>query len=75
MWFGVVVKRRVVVNLKASGGIPGDAIEGVLLRKTGPLLILADATVHPFEGEASPADGELVIERSNVAFIQALSRG
>jgi hypothetical protein len=75
MWFGVVVKRRVVVNLKASGGIPGAAIEGVLLRKTGPLLVLADATVHQFEGESSSADGELVIERSNVDYIQALSRG
>lgn len=75
MWFGVVLKRRVVVNLKASGGVPGAAIEGVLLRKTGPLLVLSDCTVYPFEGEPNRADGELVIERSNVDFIQALSRG
>lgn len=68
MWFGVVLKRRVVVNLKT-----GTAVSGVLLRKTGPLLILGDAVVHERDSEPAPADGELVIERSNVDFIQALS--
>jgi small nuclear ribonucleoprotein (snRNP)-like protein len=70
MWFGVVLKRRVVVNLKT-----GTAVSGVLLRKTGPLLIMGDCTVHEPGSEPSSAEGELVIERSNVDFIQALSRG
>lgn len=70
MAFGVIVKRRVVVNL-----LSGSAVEGVLLKRRGPLLILADCTLHPERGDAAPVDGQVVIERSQVEFIQALSRG
>ncbi|MFB7798943.1 hypothetical protein [Isoptericola sp. NPDC056134] len=70
MAFGVVVKRRVVVNL-----LSGSAIEGVLLKRRGPLLILADCTLHPSSGEPAKVDGEVVVERTQVEFIQALSRG
>lgn len=62
----LVLSRRVVVNL-----VSGKAIEGVLVRQDGPLLFIKDATMH--EGEvAARIDGEAVVERSAVDFIQAL---
>lgn len=61
------VRRRVVVNL-----VSGRAVQGVLVKQTGPLLVLKDAHVHePGSGEA-PVDGDIVIERRQVDFIQAL---
>lgn len=65
-----VVRRRVVVNL-----VTGTAIEGVLLKRSGPLLVIADAVVHPVGSEPAKVDGQAVVERSQVEFIQALSRG
>jgi small nuclear ribonucleoprotein (snRNP)-like protein len=70
MSWRIVLKHRVVVNL-----LTGTAIEGVLLRRSGPLLVLADCTLHPVQGEAAKVDGQVVVERSQVEFVQALSRG
>lgn len=63
-WRGVV-RKRVVVNLRN-----GRAFEGVLYAQRGPLLVLKNATLH--EPGAAPAgvDGEVVVERSAVDFIQ-----
>ena len=63
----VVVHRRVIVNL-----VTGAAIDGVLLRQTGPLLILADCKLRTDQGEWVPADGQIVVERSQIEFVQAL---
>lgn len=63
----LVVRRRVLVNLTT-----GQAIEGVLLRQSGPLLVVANATLHEPNAEPAPLDGEAVIERDRVAFIQAV---
>jgi hypothetical protein len=58
------VRRRVTVNLKSA-----KAFEGLLWAKRGPLLVLRDATL--IEGRQKiKADGEVVIERSNVDFVQ-----
>jgi hypothetical protein len=65
--FRAVVHRRVVVNL-----LSGRAVEGVLVRQTGPLLHVKDARLHEPGSSPSPVDGEVVIERSQVDFIQAL---
>ena len=65
--FRAVVHRRVVVNL-----LSGRAVEGVLVRQTGPLLHLKDARLHEPEAGSAPMDGEVVIERSQVDFIQAM---
>ena len=65
--FRVIVHRRVVVNL-----LSGRAVEGVLVRQTGPLLHIKDAVLHEPGAEPSPVDGEVVIERPQVDFIQAL---
>lgn len=63
----VVVRRRVVVNL-----LSGRAIEGVLVKQDGPLLCLKNAHIHEQGAEPAAVDGEVVIERSQVDFIQAL---
>lgn len=63
----LVLRRRVLVNLTT-----GQAIEGILLRQSGPLLIVANATLHEANVEPTPLDGEAVIERDRVAFIQAV---
>ena len=63
----LVVRRRVLVNLTT-----GQAIEGVLLRQSGPLLVVVNATLHEPNAEPAPLDGEAVIERDRVAFIQAV---
>jgi hypothetical protein len=59
--------RRVVVNLKT-----GRALDGVLVRKSGDLLFLRNATA--LEPGSTPAalDGEAVVARSEIDFIQAL---
>jgi hypothetical protein len=67
MWHRLLITRRVVVNL-----LSGDAIRGVLLRKRGPLLVVADCEVFPSSGDSAKVDGEIVVERSQVSFIQVL---
>jgi hypothetical protein len=63
----LVKARRVVVNLRS-----GQAIEGLLVRQEGPLLFIAEARLH--EGSENPVliDGQAVVERQIVDFIQIL---
>lgn len=70
MSWRLVIHRRVIVNL-----LSGDAIEGVLLRAKGQLLFLADATLLPEQGQPTPVDGEVIVERAQIAFVQALPVG
>jgi hypothetical protein len=65
--FRPVVAQRVVVQLDTD-----HAITGVLVERRGPLLILADATVHAPDQTAVKADGRSVIERSRVLWIQVI---
>ena len=62
----VVVHRRVLINLLSQ-----KAIEGVLVRQVGPLLVVKDARIHEPGADPVPIDGEVVLERDNVDFIQA----
>lgn len=61
----LVVARRVVVNL-----LSGQAVEGLLVRQAGPLLVLEQPVVHEPGAAPAPADGQMVVERDRVAFIQ-----
>lgn len=70
MRWRVALRRRVVVNL-----VTGTAIEGVLLQRTGPLLRLADCTLHEEDSAPAAVDGEIVVERARVAFIQVMPGG
>lgn len=63
----LAVNRRVMVNLTT-----GDAIDGVLWNERGPLIVLRDARLNT-EGGSAPLDGEVVIERDRIAFVQVVS--
>lgn len=68
-WRRTVVRRRVVVNLADK------AFTAVLWAKRGPLLVLRDvALMHPGSPPV-PVDGEVIVERSRVEFIQVLAAG
>lgn len=62
-----VIHRRVVVNLEG-----GQAVEGILYRQSGPLVVLKKAVLHDPGAEPLPLDGDTVIERVRILFIQAL---
>lgn len=63
-WRGLV-RRNVVVNLRT-----GRAFAGILWAQRGPLLVLRNATMHEPGATPTPVDGEVVVERIEVEFIQ-----
>lgn len=63
-WRRTAVRKRVVVNLADK------AFTGVLWAKRGPLLILKDAVLMQHGAADTPLDGEVLVERSRVEFIQ-----
>lgn len=63
----VAMSRRVVVNLTT-----GAAIEGVLWDERGPVIVLRDARLHN-EGGTAPLDGEVIVERARIDFVQVVS--
>lgn len=65
-WYRWPVFERVLVNL-----IDGSAIDGLLVAKRGPVLVLADATLLTDANEPARLDGEVYVERSRVLFMQA----
>jgi hypothetical protein len=63
-WRRTAVRKRVVVNLSDK------AFAGVLWAKRGPLLVLKDATLMQHGAADTPMDGEVLVERARVEFIQ-----
>lgn len=63
----VRVRRRVLVNLDT-----GRTFAGVLWCKTGDWLVLREAEMIERGKAAVPVDGETVIERARVEFVQVL---
>lgn len=63
-WRRTALRKRVVVNQADK------AFAGVLWAKRGPLLVLRDAVLVQHGAADTPLDGEVVIERSKVDFIQ-----
>lgn len=63
----LVKARRVVVNLRS-----GQAIQGLLVRQSGPLLFISEASLHEAGGNPTPIDGQAVIDRQTIDFIQML---
>lgn len=59
-----LLRQRAVVNLKS-----GQAFSGIILRKSGRLVELADATLFEADHVPVPVDGTVVVERPNIAFI------
>ena len=62
-----IANRKVLVNL-----LSGNAIGGVCVHDGREALTLRGATVHEPGSEPAPADGEILIDRINVDFIQLL---
>ncbi|MFE7566215.1 hypothetical protein ACFU76_04515 [Streptomyces sp. NPDC057539] len=58
------MRKRVIVNLEDK------AFAGVLWAKRGPLLVLKDVTLMQHGAADTPMDGEVLVERSKVDFIQ-----
>jgi len=60
------VYERVLVNF-----LEGTAVEGVLIRKSGPLIVLSDCTLYSPGAEPVQLDGDVYIERDQVLYMQA----
>lgn len=69
-WRRTATRRRVIVNLKTE-----KAFAGVLWAKRGPLLVLKDADLIEPQQAPVKIDGEILVERSNVDFVQVLPAG
>lgn len=67
-WFGLSYpfRYRVIVNLKNQT----RAFRGVLWQETGGWLVLKHAEVLEDRSAPKPVDGEVLIERRDVDFIQ-----
>ena len=65
-----VIRRRVMVQVDT-----GLTFEGVVLSRRGPLLVLGSVTVHDPGANPSKAraDGQSVIERRRVVWIQVVT--
>lgn len=61
------LRRRVVVNTRSD-----RAFRGILWRKSMGLLVLKDVELLKTKGETVSLDGEVVIMRDNVDFIQVV---
>ena len=59
--------RRVIVNTKTD-----KAFRGVLWQRRGKYLVLRETELLKQQGKVAPLDGEVVIESSNVDFIQVI---
>lgn len=62
-----VLRRQVIVNL-----LSGQTVKGVPVSQAGPLLVLRGAEILNDSNDFVPVDGEIIVDRSNVDFIQAL---
>lgn len=60
------IRRRVLVNL-----LSGSAVDGVLWMRRGGILVLREARLIESGAEPAPMDGEVLIDRARVDFIQA----
>jgi small nuclear ribonucleoprotein (snRNP)-like protein len=67
-WRRTALNRRVLVNLKTD-----KAVRGVLVAQRGPILILKDAELLEAGRDPVRLDGDVIIERSNMDFAQALT--
>lgn len=64
-WRPPFLLRSVIVNLKS-----GESLSGLLWQSRGRWLILRKASLLVPNSPPTPIDGEVVIERANVAFLQ-----
>lgn len=70
-WRPPCLLRRVIVNLTAAAA-PDTALSGVLWRSRGAYLVLRDVRLLKAQEKPMPVDGEVILHRDQVAFIQAV---
>lgn len=63
------VLRTVICNRRDD---PSIAIRGVLWATVGPWWTLRNAQLLRAASEPTPVDGEIVVHRDNIAFVQVL---
>jgi len=68
-WRPPCLLRAVIVNLKDD---PSTAIKAVLWSSRGPWLTFRDASLLKLGASPTRMDGDIVIHRDNVSFLQAL---
>ena len=68
-WRPPCLLRLVIVNLRSDSD---TAIRGLLWGSRGPWLTLREASVLKVNTTPTPIDGETVIHRDNVGFVQVL---
>lgn len=61
------VRKRLIVNMTTD-----KAFAGVLWAKRGPLLVLRDVQLLEAGRSPVPMDGEVVVERARVDFVQVV---
>lgn len=66
-FFRHVAHRRVVVNLWS-----GTAIAGVVTKTRSGYCVIRDATVIESGSKPAPADGEIIVDRNQIDYIQVL---
>lgn len=66
-WRRTVVSRRVGITLRS-----GKMVSGHLVSERGDLLVVKNAHLHEPDVPAVPLDGDVVVEKSNVDFLQVL---
>lgn len=65
MWSRWPIRKRVLVNLD-----DGRAFDGILYARRGPLLVLRNARLIEPGAEPADLDGEVIVERPRVSFMQ-----
>lgn len=68
-WRPPALLRTVIVNLQSDGDV---ALRGVLWQSRGAWLVLRDVQMLHANGAVTKLDGESVVHRTNVAFLQVL---
>lgn len=64
----LAMSRRVLVNLTS-----GSAVDGILWDERGTFVVLRDANLHTPDAGSAPLDGEVIIERVRIDFVQVVS--
>lgn len=64
-WRRLVLRRRVMVNLRS-----GRAVTGILRRRYGRTLVLVQARVLEPGSEPADMDGEVLVDRAQIDFTQ-----
>jgi hypothetical protein len=59
--------RTVIVNLKS-----GTAFRGVVWRQRGPFMVIKNAELLKDKAGGAPLDGEVLVQKVDVDFIQVL---